>query len=111
MPKESRLSRADFKLMRGFKRLQGRFFSLSYGTIPGRRPPGGAVVVSGKAVGSAVKRNAVKRKARVALVEALEGLRAGGAYVFYAKKGSEMATFVDVKNDVSELLARARASR
>lgn len=97
--------------MRGFKRLQGRFFSLSYGTIPGRRVPGAAVVVSGKVVGSAVKRNAVKRKVRATLVEALEGLRAGSAYVVYAKKGSGTATLADVRNDVSELLARSRSSR
>lgn len=64
MPRKQSLSRADFSKTRGFRRLAGAALSVSFGTIPGRTSPGGAIVVAKKVAKSAVVRNRIKRVLR-----------------------------------------------
>ena len=110
MPAKFRIPRADFKRMRGFKRLHGRFFSLSYGELPGRTAPGAATVVSKGVAARAVKRNLIKRRARSVLAKCLKN--AGPiAYVLIAKKGADSATFPAIQADIQELVARSAGAR
>lgn len=109
MPKKYRLSRAEFSQMRGFKRLHGRFFSLSYGRIAGRTLPGAACVVSKKAAASAVVRNRIKRRCRSLFPGVLKGVRGGTVFVYVAKKGAGDAAFTDVKADIEDLTGRTLA--
>jgi ribonuclease P protein component len=76
MPRKFSLSRADFAKTRGFRRLAGASLSVSYGQIPARPLPGGAIVVSKKVAKSAVTRNRLKRTLRPIL---LAYLRTGAA--------------------------------
>lgn len=73
MPRKFSLTRADFGKTRVFRRLAGASLSLSFGTIPGRNVPGGAVVVSKKVAKSAVTRNRLKRALRPGIVGFLRG--------------------------------------
>ncbi|MBL8158264.1 ribonuclease P protein component [bacterium] len=107
MPAHYRLSRADFTRMRGFKRVHGTLFSLSFGTLPDRSSPGFACVVSAKIAPRANTRNLIKRRARAAVQRALPRLSPGVALVFYAKKP---ATEADAARIRSEIFALARKS-
>jgi ribonuclease P protein component len=90
--------------MRGFSRLQGRYFSLSFGTLPGRSPAG-ACVVSKKAAPKAHDRNRIKRRCRSILAKLMPGERL--VFVVYAKKGAAAASFSDTEADIRSLVARA----
>jgi RNase P protein component len=111
MPRKYRISRAEFGLMRGFKRLSGVYFSLSYGVIPGRPLPGGAIIVSSKAAPSAAARNRVRRRGRAILVEILEKVTGGAVFALHARKGSERASSELLRTDIVDLMARARPAR
>jgi ribonuclease P protein component len=111
MPAKYRVSRAEFKSMRGFKRLSGELFALSWGEIPGRASPGAAVVVSKKVARVARSRNTIKRRARSVLAGALRDLKSPTVFVFIAKKGAGKASFGDVRADIEALIARTRSSR
>lgn len=104
MPSRFRLTRADFAGMRGFKRLHGRFFSLSFGELPGRGP-GAACVVSKKVAARAVERNRIKRRCRSVLGRLMHA--ASPVFVLIAKKGAGEASFADVSADIESLIARA----
>ncbi|MFZ2887314.1 MAG: ribonuclease P protein component [Minisyncoccia bacterium] len=109
MPRSSRLSRADFKLMRGFRRIQGRFFSLSFGTIAGRSSPGAAIIVSKKTAALAATRNRIKRRGRSVLKEVAQ--KNDPVLVLVAKKGAAEAAFSDIQKDIQGLVAHAREAR
>lgn len=109
MPKKYRLTRTDLKLMRSHRRVNGRFFSLSYGSIPGRATSGAATVVSKKIALRATARNRIKRRAR----EALRGLirESDPVFVLIAKKGATEAKLDDIRADILKLVALAREAR
>lgn len=92
--------------MRGFKRLSGELFSLSFGTIPGRRVPGFACVVSGKVVARAAARNAIKRRCR-AVFQKIIDTQHSLACVYYAKKAAHGALFSEIEREVTVLYKRA----
>ncbi len=94
--------------MRGFKRLPGELFSLSYGAIPGRKMPGFACVVSAKAIARASARNTVKRRCR-AVFRRIVDTRHPLVYVYYAKKAAQSAPFGEVERDVRALYARVHS--
>jgi len=111
MPSKNRVSRADFMKMRGFKRVTGTFFTLSWGEILGRRVPGVAVVVSKKVAAQAVTRNSIKRRSRAVLQDMLKKQDSTQVFVLIAKKGSHTALFRDIRADIEGLMARALPSR
>ncbi len=107
MPARLRLSRADFSRMRGFRRLQGGLFSLSYGVISERIGAGVAVVVSKKVAADAVDRNRIKRRSRAILGRIVPSLSPARVFVAVAKKGAATASFDDFALDLENLLQRA----
>ena len=106
MPTRYRLARSDFDRMRGFIRLQGRLFSLSYGTLPGRTASGAACVVSKKVAARAVDRNRIKRRSRAILETFARSAKPAAVVVAYAKKGAADASFEETRADLESLLAR-----
>lgn len=111
MPGKNRVSRADFMKMRGFRRANGTFFTLSWGEMPGRRVPGAAVVVSKKVASRATLRNTIKRRARVALQKLLPQGDSSLVFVLIARKGAHAALFKDIRADIVNLMAHAVPSR
>lgn len=109
MPRTHALSRADFVYVRGFKRLQGDYFSLQYGEIPGRKLAGGACVVSSKTAPRAVDRNRIKRRAR-SIIRDILPLASGHIIMYYAKKPAALASYADIATDMKALYRRAFAS-
>lgn len=107
MPPKYRLSRADFTRMRGFRRIQGRFSSLSYGTLPGRTHAGAAIVVSKKAAAHAVDRNRIKRRSRAIFSRFLRDIPAPVVLVAVAKRGAAEAEFDEFSKDLENLISRA----
>lgn len=107
MPAKYRLTRADFKNMRGFRRLQGRFFSLSFGTIHSRATGGAACIVSSKVAAKAVTRNRIKRRCREAMRELVSNRALNTVFVVVAKKGASTATAAETAADLHNLFARA----
>ncbi|OGG58544.1 hypothetical protein A2765_02340 [Candidatus Kaiserbacteria bacterium RIFCSPHIGHO2_01_FULL_56_24] len=93
--------------MRGFRRLSGTLFSLSYGLIPRRTTPGGACVVSAKAVPRAVARNRIKRRCRSILLGMLRDADSPLVLVWHAKKGAAKASFAEIE---AEMLALSRTA-
>lgn len=108
MPQKYRLSRADFKRMRAFKRLHGTFFSLSFGTIPDRATPGGAVVVSAKAASRAVERNLIKRRCRVVLLAILRASKTPIILVWHAKRPTSKASSREIQDEMTALSRKAQ---
>jgi ribonuclease P protein component len=106
MPRKYRLSRADFKNMRGFSRLQGQFFTLSYGTIPGRGC-GAACVVAKKVAPRATARNRIRRRCTTVL-RGLLPTALSRCYVFLAKKTASSASFDAIREDIQLLIVKAR---
>ncbi|OHB18826.1 MAG: hypothetical protein A2854_03125 [Parcubacteria group bacterium RIFCSPHIGHO2_01_FULL_56_18] len=105
MPAKYRLSRTDFTRMRGFKRVHGTLFSLSFGSIPERAVPGAACVVSAKTAARATTRNGIKRRCRAALLPVMRDLKSPFVLVVIAKKSAAGASAADVREEIS-LLAR-----
>jgi len=103
-----RLKRDDFSRLSGFRRISGRFFSISYGTLPNRGVPGGACVVSAKAVRNATDRNRVKRRCRALLLPLLKSVGMPIVVVCYAKKGAHTATFEQIATDLQSLFSQAK---
>lgn len=93
--------------MRGFKRVHGTLFSLSYGMIPERMCAGAACIVSAKIAPRATMRNKIKRRCRAALVPLMQGARSPIVLVFSAKKSASDATFVEVRAEVASLAQKA----
>lgn len=71
MPRKLSLKRADFAKTRSFERRIAASLSVSFGDIPERPKPGGAIIVPKKAARSAVERNRIKRALRPLLVRYL----------------------------------------
>ncbi len=108
MPAQHRLTRIDFTRMRGFKRLNGRFFTLSFGTLSERTSSGVACVVSSKIAAKAVDRNRIKRRCRAILSGHVSQLRPSIVLVFVAKKGASTASFEETTNDLMELISQVK---
>lgn len=106
MPAAYRLTRADFARMRGFKRLSGALFSLSWGVVEGRSGPAGACVISAKTAPRANTRNTVKRRCRSVLVPILESLKEPWVMVLHAKKGAASAGMDEIRAEILELIRR-----
>jgi ribonuclease P protein component len=62
-------------------------------------------------VGSAAKRNLLKRRVRTMLAGAIASTKESTVYVAHAKKGSSAAAFEELNIDILDLLARTRPSR
>jgi len=107
MPRKYRLSRADFKHMRAFKRLHGTLFSLSFGIIPDRAAPGGACVVSTKTASRAVERNLIKRRCRAGLLTTLRASKAPIVLVWHAKRPASKASSREIQDEMMTLSRRA----
>ena len=107
MPSQYRLSRNDFTRMRGFKRVHGTLFSLSFGTLPDRVIPGAACVVSAKAAPRAVVRNRIKRRVRAVLGPLVRTLKVPFVLVVIAKKPSADASSAQSRDEILLLLRKA----
>lgn len=93
--------------MRGFKRVHGTLFSLSFGSIPDRAHPGAACVVSAKTAPRATTRNRIKRLCRTALSPLVSGLVAPAVVVCIAKKPAADASLADVRRELAALMRAA----
>ena len=100
-----RLSSADFRVLRPYKRIAGEFFTLSL--APHAAGLKWTCVVSKKVSPKAVARNAVKRRCRSVLQSQLKRMKEPIALVFYAKRAAAQAPIADVKKDLETLLGRA----
>jgi ribonuclease P protein component len=107
MPAHYRLSRNDFTRMRGFKRVHGTLFSLSFGTLPERSVPGAACVVSAKVAPRAVARNRIKRRVRAILGPLMSNLPSPLILVLIAKKPAADASPAESREEVILLLRKA----
>lgn len=107
MPALYRLSRSDFTRMRGFKRVHGTLFSLSFGMLPDRSKPGFACVVSAKTAPRANRRNLIKRRVRAAMQGILSQLPPGATLVFYAKKPAVSADSDAIRAEVCALARKS----
>jgi ribonuclease P protein component len=107
MPAKYRLSRTDFSRMRGFKRVHGTLFSLSFGTIPERTMPGAACVVSTKTAARATARNTIKRRCRTSLAQVMKELTSPLVLVVVAKKPAAEASSAEVRGELLSLLRKA----
>ena len=107
MPKKHRLSNSDFRLIANarFRRERGKYFALSYGTIPGAKAvcPRIACVVSKKVAARAIERNLIKRRCRDVARSFIADIEEPLALVFYAGRNARGASFSDTKQDISEL--------
>lgn len=106
MPAKYTLSRTDFTRMRGFKRLHGSLFSLSYGSLSGRMHPGAACVVSAKVAPKAVTRNVIKRRVRAALTPLLPLWKPSSVVVFHARKPAATADQKEIREEIQGMLAK-----
>lgn len=109
MTQAKKLSRNDFIEIAGahFKREHGKYFTLSYGSLPSARERGKfSCVVSKKVSNKASDRNLIKRRCRESVREALKKANFRGAAVFYAKKDVNGAAFQDIKSDIESLVAK-----
>ena len=111
MPKKHRLSHSDFKLVANarFRRERGKYFTLSYGTIPGTKGvyPRIACVVSKKGAARAVDRNLIKRRCRDAAKSFISDIKEPLVLVFYAGRNAKSAPHAEIKKDMHELLQKA----
>ena len=94
--------------MKGFKRLNGSLFTVSWGRIDGRTYPGAACIVSSKVAPRAVDRNRIKRLCRAALSAYLAKETQPNVYIFVAKKAAVEARAMDVRAQISALLGIVR---
>jgi ribonuclease P protein component len=106
MPAKYRLSRTDFTRMRGFKRVHGTLFSLSFGAIAERALPGVACVVSAKTASKAATRNRIKRVCRAALAPLMLRLPSPSVLVFVAKKPATAATAEELRSEIASLVRK-----
>ncbi len=105
MPASYRLSRADFTTLKVLTRIHGELFSYSIASLPSRTTPGGACIVSTKVARSAVKRNFIKRAARIALSSLFE--KAAPIVVLcHAKKTAKNASAKDIRAEIEGLRKR-----
>lgn len=93
--------------MRGFKRVHGTLFSLSFGSIPERAIPGAACIVSAKTAAQAVVRNGIKRRCRAALAPIMTGLKSPIIVVLMAKKTAAGASSAETREEIVFLLRKA----
>lgn len=107
MPAKYRLSRTDFTRMRGFKRVHGTLFSLSFGSIPERIVPGAACVVSAKTAARAAVRNRIKRRCRAAFAPIMRELKSPLVFVVVAKKPAVDASSTEICEEISSLMRKA----
>lgn len=107
MPRSASLTRADFARMKGFKRLMGAFFSLSWGKIEGRTTPASACVISAKTAPRAVVRNRIKRRCRATMAPLISRMDEPWILVWHAKKGAVHASNEEMKREIQELMSRA----
>ena len=99
--------RSDFARLRadGAQR-RGRLVSLSW--LRHGEGPVRVAVVAGRKVGSAVRRNKVKRRLREILRQRLDGLAFGCDVAAFAGPQASDASFGDLERDVERLLRAAR---
>ncbi len=93
--------------IQGGRPIQGVFLSIKYRGL-GTGIPKAAIVVSAKVAKLAVGRNRIKRRLRAILTPILPQLRPGLIIVVFAKKEARAATFAELKDDLNDLLSRAR---
>ena len=111
MPRKYSLTHADFiRAERArFRRERGSYFVLSFGVLPGQKTSEikAGCVVSKKTATRAVNRNLIKRQWRDAMRQCLSSAPAPSVLIFYAMRPAKGASYADIKNDVTELIARA----
>ena len=111
MPRRYSLTHADFiRAERArFRRERGSYFVLSFGVLPGQKTSEikAGCVVSKKTATRAVNRNLIKRQWRDAMRQCLSSAPAPSVLIFYAMRPAKGASYADIKNDVTELIARA----
>lgn len=106
MAQRTRLTRADFSLLRASRRIHGEFFSLSVSPLPRRGPSSFACVVSKSVCKKATERNLLKRRCRESVLARLHTAPSGLALVFRAKSAARNAGFTDIARDVANMMAQ-----
>jgi len=108
MTQKNSLSRADFARIAGtkLKREHGKFFALVKGApVAHMDVLRIACVVSTKTAKRAVERNLIKRRCKAAAREAVAGGAEKNSYIFYAKPAARMASYEEIKKDITSLLS------
>ncbi len=109
MPKNTRLSQAEFTLLRKqhSRRVYGTHFILTVYTLPADlKGPRAASIISKKTVSKAVLRNRTERKFREVVRANIILLDRHHAYIFTARKGINEASYGDLEKDIQTLLGR-----
>ena len=75
--------------------------------LPNKLEISRAAFVASKFVGNAVTRNLIKRRMRASVAELWSSIKPGLNLVFYARSGSENASYNDLHNSISTLLVQA----
>ena len=110
MPRKNSLSRTDFKALEAVKlrREHGNFFALSWGALPSlENGPKIACIISKKTAHRAVDRNLVKRRCRAAARQLLSSGKVDQVFIFTAKHTAARASFKEIKQDVTALIAKS----
>jgi ribonuclease P protein component len=111
MPRKYRLSGEEIRKLSGKpalpagRRVHGRFFSLVVVPIPGTHAKC-AGVVSKKVARLAVERNKIKRRCRAVLSKRVSRIGKPVALIFYAKRETKGAEFIEIERDIETLLSR-----
>jgi len=109
LPKNNRLSRADFDLVfkRG-RRVRGNFFSLVYlGSGDKKETTKIGIVVSKKAVKKATERNKLKRQIRAVLInDMVDSLPSGQKIVLMASSAPKTRNYQELKDEIIELFGK-----
>jgi ribonuclease P protein component len=109
MPKDIRLSQADFALLRKQKphRVHGVYFSLTVYILPSiLQGPRAAVVIAKKTITKAVTRNRIERKFREIVRIHKKTLIPQYAYIASVKKDIAQATYKEIQSDLQNLFER-----
>ena len=110
MPRNNRLTRADFSLLLKAKtrRINGTYFTVSVLKTEGETVSKVSCVVSKKVSTRAVDRNRIKRRVREVVRPLLLDLPQPVLLMIYAKKESLRALFEETREDIATIFVQLR---
>jgi len=101
-------NRTYTKIIKYGKRLYGKYLNLYYIHDQEFQKDLMLGIIVGKKVGNAVKRNKIKRWIREYFNLYSKDIGSAGAYVFIAQKSSNLASWNEIKKDISLLIEKTK---
>ena len=101
-------NRTYTKIIKYGKRLYGKYLNLYYIHDQEFQKDLMLGIIVGKKVGNAVKRNKIKRWIREYFNLYSKDIGSAGAYVFIAQKSSNLASWNEIKKDISLLIGKTK---